>query len=137
MTVLPPAHVRRTFVGDKGLQLAGNYGFKYNGDSSLFQFCFLGTAQYQLKIMENISLISSASVFSQYLDHPERLVLSYEGVFNMKSNKYISSLITFDLIYDHNQIKKTQLKRTLGFGLSHNINNGVKRPNRKDNQTWK
>ncbi|SKB80945.1 Protein of unknown function [Soonwooa buanensis] len=134
---LRPANARWTFVGDKDLQLAGNYGLKHDGDSSLFQFGFLGTAQYKLQIMENISLMNSASVFSNYLDHPERLVLSYGGVLNMKINKYISSLITLDLIYDHNQIKKTQLKQTLGIGLAYNIDNGVKRSDRKDNQTWK
>lgn len=134
---LRPANARWTFVGDKDLQLAGNYGLKHDGDSSLFQFGFLGTAQYKLQIMENISLMNSASVFSNYLDHPERLVLSYGGVLNMKINKYISSLITLDLIYDHNQIKKTQLKQTLGIGLAYNIDNGVKRSERKDNQTWK
>lgn len=134
---LRPANARWTFVGDKDLQLAGNYGLKQDGDSSLFQFGFLGTAQYKLQIMENISLMNSASVFSNYLDHPERLVLSYGGVLNMKINKYISSLITLDLIYDHNQIKKTQLKQTLGIGLAYNIDNGVKRSERKDNQTWK
>ncbi len=63
--------------------------------------------------------------------------MSYGGVLNMKINKYISSLITLDLIYDHNQIKKTQLKQTLGIGLAYNIDKGVKRSDRKDNQTWK
>lgn len=134
---LRPANARWTFVGDKDLQFAGNYGLKHDGDSSLFQFGFLGTAQYKLKIMENISLMNSASVFSNYLDHPERLVLSYGGILNMKVNKYISTQVTLDLLYDHNQIKKTQLKQTLGIGLAYNIDNGVKRSTNKNNQTWK
>ena len=134
---LRPANARWTFVGDKDLQYAGNYGLKHDGDSSVFQFGFLGTAQYKLTLMENITLMNSASVFSNYLDHPERLVLGYNGVLNMKINKYISTLVTLDLLYDHNQIKKTQLKQTLGIGLAYNIDNGVKRSKNKDNQTWK
>ncbi|MGX9986715.1 DUF3078 domain-containing protein [Soonwooa purpurea] len=134
---LRPANARWTFVGDKDLQFAGNYGLKHDGDSSLFQFGFLGTAQYKLKIMENISLMNSASVFSNYLDHPERLVLSYGGILNMKVNKYISTQVTLDLLYDHNQIKKTQLKQTLGIGLAYNIDNGIKGSTNKNNQTWK
>ncbi len=134
---LRPANARWTFVGDKDLQFAGNYGLKNDGDSSLFQFGFLGTAIYKVQLMENISLVNSASVFSNYLDHPERLVLSYGGVLNMKINKYISSVITLDLLYDHNQIKRTQLKQTLGVGFAYNINNGVKRSENKENQTWK
>ena len=54
----------------------------------------------------------------------------------MKINKHISSNITLDLLYDHNQIQKTQLKQTLGVGFAYNIDNGVKRSSKKDNQMW-
>lgn len=134
---LRPANARFTFVLDKDLQWAGNYGLKNDGDSMLFQFGFLGTAQYKVKLMENITLQNNASVFSNYLDHPERLVLSYSGILNMKVNKYISTNVTLDLLYDHNQIKKTQLKQTLGIGLAYNIDNGQKRSEDKRNQEWK
>lgn len=134
---LRPANARFTFVLDKNLQYAGNYGLKNDGDSMLFQFGFLGTAQYKVKLMENITLQNTASVFSNYLDHPERLVLSYGGILNMKVNKYISTNVTLDLLYDHNQIKKTQLKQTLGIGFAYNIDNGRKRSDDKRNQGWK
>ncbi|WP_374441986.1 DUF3078 domain-containing protein [Epilithonimonas sp.] len=134
---LRPANARFTFVLDKDLQYAGNYGLKNDGDSMLFQFGFLGTAQYKVKLMENITLQNNASVFSNYLDHPERLVLSYGGILNMKVNKYISTNITLDLLYDHNQIKKTQLKQTLGIGFAYNVDNGKKRSDDKRNQGWK
>ena len=134
---LRPANARFTFVMDKDLQYAGNYGLKNDGDSMLFQFGFLGTAQYKVKLMENITLQNNASVFSNYLDHPERLVLSYGGILNLKVNRYISTNVTLDLLYDHNQIKKTQLKQTLGIGLAYNIDNGRKRTDDKRNQDWK
>lgn len=134
---LRPANARFTFVLAKDLQYAGNYGLKNDGDAMLFQFGFLGTAQYKLKLMENISLQNNASVFSNYLDHPERLVLSYSGILNLKVNKYISTNVTLDLLYDHNQIKKTQLKQTLGIGFAYNIDNGKKRSDNKRNQEWK
>jgi len=134
---LRPANARFTFVLDKDLQYAGNYGLKNDGDSILFQFGFLGTAQYKVKLMENITLQNNASVFSNYLDHPERLVLSYGGILNMKVNKYVSTNITLDLLYDHNQIKKTQLKQTLGIGFAYNVDNGKKRSDDKRNQGWK
>lgn len=134
---LRPANARWTFVLDKDLQLAGNYGLKNNGDSSLFQFGFLGTAMYKLKLMENMTLINNASVFSNYLDHPERLVLGYGGILNMKINKYVSSNITLDLLYDHNQIKRTQMKQTLGVGFAYNIDNGVKHKGDDRIQEWK
>lgn len=134
---LRPANARWTFVLDKNLQYAGNFGLTNNGDSSLFQFGFLGTAMYKVQIMENISLLNTASVFSNYLNNPDHLVLSYGGVLQMKINKYISSVVTLDLLYDHNQIRRTQLKQTLGVGLAYNIDNGVKRSDNKNNQTWR
>jgi len=133
---LRPANARFTFVLDKELQYAGNYGLKNDGDSSLFQFGFLGTAIYKLKLMENVDLMNTASVFSNYIDHPERLVLSYGAILNMKINKFLSTNITLDVLYDHNQIQKTQLKQTLGVGFAYNIDNGVKRSDKKDNQSW-
>jgi hypothetical protein len=60
---LRPANARWTFVLDKDLQYAGTYGLKNDGDSSLFQFGFLGTAIYKVKIMENINLTNTGSVF--------------------------------------------------------------------------
>ncbi|MFP3595778.1 DUF3078 domain-containing protein [Chryseobacterium sp. SIMBA_029] len=133
---LRPTNARWTFVLDKELQLAGNYGLKEDGDSSLLQFGFLGTALYKVKIMENVNLTSTASIFSNYLDHPDRLVLAYGAVLNFKVNKYISSNITVDLLYDHNQIQKTQLKQTLGIGFAYVLNKGGKRSDRKDSQWW-
>lgn len=134
---LRPINARWTFVLDKNLQYAGNYGLKNDGDSSVFQFGFLGTALYKIKLMENINLINTASVFSNYLDHPDRLVLAYNGVLDMKINKYISSIVSVDLVYDHNQIWKTQVKQTLGVGLAYKIDNGVKRSKHTHNQTWR
>jgi len=131
-----PVNARWTFVLDKDLQFAGSYGLKNDGDTSLLQFGFLGTALYKVKLMDNIHITNTASVFSNYLDHPERLVLAYGAVVNFKVNKFISSNITVDLLYDHNQIQKTQLKQTLGIGFSYILNNGVKRSDRKDSQWW-
>ncbi|OBW42139.1 hypothetical protein AB670_01477 [Chryseobacterium sp. MOF25P] len=133
---LRPANARMTFVLDEDLQKAGTYGLKNDGDSMLFQFGFLGTAIYKLKLMENVNLINTGSVFSNYLDNPQRLVLSYGAVLNMKINRFISTNITLDVLYDHNQIQKTQLKQTLGVGFAYNIDNGVKRSDKKDNQSW-
>ncbi len=133
---LRPVNARWTFVLDKDLQLAGTYGLKSDGDTSLLQFGFLGTAIYKMKIMEDIYLTNTASVFSNYLDHPDRLVLAYGAILNLKVNKYISSNVTLDLLYDHNQIAKTQLKQTLGIGFAYTLDNGVKRSDRKDSQWW-
>jgi len=133
---LRPANGRFTFVLDKELQLAGNYGLKENGDFFLMQIGFLGSAIYKIKLMENIEMTNTGSIFSNYLDHPDRMVLSYNMLLNMKINRFVSSIVTLDLMYDHNQIQKTQLKQTLGIGFAYNIDNGVKHSDKKFQQSW-
>ena len=134
---LRPANASMTFVLDKDLQYKGNYGLKNDGDSMLFQFGFYADASYKVKLMENIHLTNKAWLFSNYLDHPERIAMGYSGILNLKINKYISSNITLDLVYDHNQIRKVQLKQTLGLGFAYNINNGVKKADTSRNADWK
>ena len=134
---LRPANARMTFVLDKDLQYKGNYGLKNDGDSMLFQFGFYADASYKVKLMENIHLTNKAWLFSNYLDHPERIAMGYSGILNLKINKYISSNITLDLVYDHNQIRKVQLKQTLGLGFAYNISNGVKKADTSRNADWK
>lgn len=134
---LRPANARMTFVLDKDLQYKVNYGLKNDGDGMLFQFGFYADASYKVKLMENIHLTNKAWLFSNYLDHPERIAMGYSGILNLKINKYISSNITLDLVYDHNQIRKTQLKQTLGLGFAYNISNGVKKADTSRNADWK
>lgn len=133
---LRPINGRFTFVLDKDLQLAGNYGLKADGDFFLMQLGFLASAIYKVKLMENIEMTNTGSIFSNYLENPDHMVLSYNMLLKMKINKFVSSIVTLDLMYDHNQIQKTQLKQTLGIGFAYNLDNGVKRSNRKDSQWW-
>lgn len=132
-----PANARMTFVLDKDLQYAGNYGLKKDGDKMLFQFGLYANATYKVQLMENVHLTNSAWLFSNYLDHPFNVAMGYSGILNMKINKYLSTNITLDLIYDHNQIKRTQLKQTLGLGLAYNISNGVKKGDTSKLGEWK
>jgi hypothetical protein len=134
---LYPANAKWTFVTDPSLQLAGVYGLKNNGDASLFQFGFLAEALYRVTLMENIKLENRASVFSNYLDHPDHLVLTYDGVLNMKVNKFISANVTLGLRYNHNEIWKTQVKQTLGIGFAYNVDNGRKASADKRHKEWK
>lgn len=134
---LRPASARWTIVMLPHLQRAGNYGLQKDGDFSLLQIGLYGSASYLLKIMENITYLSKASFFSNYLNHPERVVVSYSGNLNMKVNKFISAVVTADLLYDHNQIMALQVKQTLGVGLAYTFSNGVKRSKNKHNQIWR
>ena len=121
-----PLTSRFTFVTDPELQFAGNYGLKADGDSYFYEFgAYLG-ARYKFNIMENISYDSRLGIYSNYLDTPQNMDVAYQGILDMKVNSWISAQATINLFYDEDQIKKTQLKETLGVGLSYKIDNTEK-----------
>ena len=77
-----------------------------------------------------------SSIYYRFNLYFNIILLIIAIILNLKVNKFISSNITLDLLYDHNQIQKTQLKQTLGVGFAYTLNNGVKRSDRKDSQWW-
>lgn len=128
-----PLTSRFTFVTDKDLQYAGSYGLKDDGDSYLYEFgAYLG-ARYKLNIMENISYDNRIGIFSNYLDEPFNMDVAYQGVLDLKVNRFISAQASINLFYDDDQIKRTQVKETLGVGLAYKFDNAAKLKERPEN----
>ncbi|WP_395093471.1 DUF3078 domain-containing protein [Vaginella massiliensis] len=118
-----PVTPRWTLVTDKDLQYAGNFGLEKDGDSSLFEFgAYLG-ARYKLQIMEGITYDNRLGIYANYLDKPQNMDIAYAGVLDMKVNKWISAQVAINLLYDEDQIKRTQMKQTLGIGFNYKFDN--------------
>ena len=121
-----PLTARVTFVLDKNLQLAGNYGLENDGDSSYFELgAYLG-ARYKFQIMEGITYDNRLGIFANYLDKPQNMDLAYWGLLDLKVNRFISAQVAVNLLYDEDQIKKTQIKQTLGIGFNYKFDNKPK-----------
>lgn len=121
-----PLTARVTFVMDEDLQFAGNYGLKKDGDSSLFELgAYLG-ARYKFQIMEGISYDNRLGIFANYLDQPQNMDIAYWGLLDLKVNRFISAQVAVNLLYDEDQIKKTQVKQTLGIGFNYKFDNKPK-----------
>ncbi|WP_443939777.1 DUF3078 domain-containing protein [Pedobacter sp. MW01-1-1] len=122
---LRPLTSRFTFVTDDAVFdpdhngiLEEAYGVE-PGKSLVYQLGAYVGGRYKVKLMDNISLDNRFGIFSNYLEKPQNLVLSYSGILDLKVNKFISTQVTVDLFYDDNQIGKLQLKETLGVGLTY------------------
>ncbi len=131
--ILRPANGKFTFVTDPMLQKKGRYGLERDGQSIRSEIGAMMNVLYRIKIMKDINLVNQLNFFSNYLFHTERVDINYSGVLNMKFNKYISGIVSLDLIYDHDQVQKLQRKQTLGLGFSYNLGaeNAPKNNNRK------
>ena len=118
---LSPINAKLTFVLDKLLQKKGRYGLQRDGQSVRQEVGALMNVVYRVKLYKDISLVNQLNLFSSYSQHPERVDIAYSGVLTMKFNRFISTTLSLDLVYDHDQVQNLQMKQTLGVGLSYNL----------------
>ena len=129
--IFRPINGKFTFVNDPLLQKAGRYGLERDGQSVRSDLGALLNILYRLKIYENINFTNQVNFFSSYIDHPERVDITYNGTLDIRFNKFISAVVSLDLLYDHDQLQKLQMKQTLGIGFSYNLGFENKEKNQK------
>lgn len=129
--IFRPLNGKFTFVTDPYLQKAGRYGLEKDGQSIRAELGALVNILYRINIFKDINLVNQVNFFSNYAQHFERVDIAYNGTLNFKFNKFITTVISLDLLYDHDQMQKLQLKQTLGIGFSYNLGFEVKEKNKK------
>ena len=129
--IFRPLNGKFTFVLDPELQKAGRYGLERDGQDVRAELGALLNVLYRINIYKDINLVNRINFFSSYADHPERVDISYNGTLNIKFNKFISTVVSLDLLYDHDQLEKLQMKQTLGIGFSYNLGYKIEEKNKK------
>jgi len=119
--IFRPITGRFTFVLDSKLQTKGNYGLEKDGQKIRYEFGALGDIMYKINIIRKLSISNQINLFSSYAEHPERVDISYLGKIDIKFNDNISTNISVELLYDHDQVKKLQIKQVLGVGFSYDF----------------
>lgn len=80
-------------------------------------------AQYKADIAKNINLSSRLELFSNYLDKPQNIDLSWQNLLSMKTNEWLTTTIFTHHIYDDNTVlfrsfdKETNTPTNPGPGL--------------------
>ena len=93
------------------------FGVKQNGNSR-FELSASVRSFYKTEIYENITLENRLSLYSDYLDKPKNIDFDYTLNVTMKVNKFISTNLVFQFVYDDNEIKRMQIREVLGVGLN-------------------
>lgn len=138
-----PVTAKFTIVTDHSLSDAGAFGVK-PGEKSRSEIggyvrVIYSKNDFKYELLKNVSFTTKIDLFSNYLDKPENIDVSWETLIAMKVNKYISVNFNTHLLYDDN-IKvqfdknnngnieegeavwsKIQFKEILGAGLSINF----------------
>jgi hypothetical protein len=129
---LSPLTSKLTFVREDSLKTA--YGVSLDKNFRSEFGGFLKMIYKKDNLIKNVNLATTLDLFTNYLDHPERVDVSWELFIAMKVNKLLTVTLNTQLIYDYDikfkemdingatvEKEKVQFKEILGLGLSYNF----------------
>ena len=107
---------------DKNLTLpdAAYFGVE-EGKSTRFEFGASVGAYYKFDLMKNISMENTLNLYSNYLEDPQNVDLDYTMNLVMNINKYISTTLAYQTIYDDNAFEGLQTRQVFGLGVNYNF----------------
>ena len=127
--VLSPASWRGTFVLNDRLSDEGAYGVD-PGKHLLSSFGANLKGEVRYEFMKNMTVYSRLYLYSDYLHKPQNIDVNWEVQINMAINKWFSTTLTTNLVYD-DDVKiaqkdgtkgpRVQFKEILGVGLQFNF----------------
>jgi len=119
--IFRPTTGRFTFVLDSKLQTSGSYGLERNGQKIRYELGALADIMCKINIIRKLSISNQINLFSSYAEHPERIDVSYLGKVEIRFNDHIYTNIAIELMYDHDQVNKLQVKQAFGVGFSYDF----------------
>ena len=106
-------------VVDKDFTLPNDAYFGVEeGKSIRYELGFYASGYYKFALMANVSLENMLNVYSNYLDKPENMDIDYQMNVVMKINRYLSTNLSFQAIYDDNAFKGFQTRQVFGVGVN-------------------
>jgi hypothetical protein len=114
---IAPATSRLIFVHDHFTALGSAFGVE-QGKTSRFEFGAALNGYYKFNIMENVSMENIVNLYSNYLDKPQNVDIDYQMNLSMKINKYLSTNLAFQAIYDDNAVGAFQIREVFGLGFN-------------------
>lgn len=115
---ISPATARFIFVHKHFTDFKESFGVE-QGETMRFELGASINAYYKFQVMENFTIENILNLYSNYLDKPGNVDIDYQMNAVLKVNKYISTNLTFQALYDDNAYKGFQTRHTLGVGLNY------------------
>jgi len=114
-----PATSKFTFV-DKNFTLPEDKYFGVEeGKSVRYELGFNASAYYKLDIMANVTFENILNLYSNYLEETQNVDIDYQLNIVMKINKYLSTNLSFQTIYDDNAFRGFQIRQVFGVGANY------------------
>lgn len=114
---LSPLTERWIIVNDDLLSAAGAYGVDPGSKSRNELGAFL-SAELNKDVMTNVTYKSRLDAFSNYKNKPGNIDIFWTNILAMKVNRFLTTNVAVDLLYDDNAIGRLQIRQLLGIGFS-------------------
>jgi len=116
---ISPATSKFTFV-DKNFTLPNEryFGVK-QGESMRYELGFNASVYYKVGIIANVSFENILNLYSNYLEDSQNVDLDYQLNIVMKINRFLSTNIAFQTIYDDNAFQGFQIRQVFGVGVNY------------------
>ncbi len=112
----------KLIIVDKELTLPDNAYFGVNdGRSVRYELGASIGAYYKFDLMENITVENILNMHSNYLEDPQNIDFDYTINIVMGINKYFSTNLAFQAIYDDNALQGLQTRQMIGLGTNYNF----------------
>lgn len=120
---LAPATSKLTFVDDYYTSGPGYVDGSYFGVDAnktvRYELGFYGSVYYKLNIMANVSAENILNLYSNYLEDTQNVDVDYSLNIVMKINRYLSTNLSFQAIYDDNAFRGLQTRQVFGLGVNY------------------
>lgn len=130
-----PATYKLTIVGDTALSNIGAFGVKpgenFRSEFGGYARFIYSRNDFKSEFFKNMSFTTKLDLFSNYLNEPQNIDVSWETIIGFKVNKYFTVNINTHLLYDADtkwedtnndgtpDKAKVQFKEILGLGFSY------------------
>jgi hypothetical protein len=118
--LMSPAMVNITTKLKKSLKNVDAFGVDA-GKTARFGVGAFIQANANYDLAKGINYRSVTSVYSDYLDDPQNVVLDMNNLFTFTVNKYIGATLTLNARYNDREINRTQLQYALGVGFNYKL----------------
>jgi DUF3078 family protein len=116
---LSPATSKLTFV-DKEMTLPNEEYFGVTeGESMRYELGFNASAYYKFGVVANVSFENILNLYTNYLEETKNVDLDYQLNIVLKINKYLTTNINFQTIYDDNAFEGFQIRQVFGVSVNY------------------
>ena len=116
---LSPATSKFTFV-DKAFTLPEEkyFGVK-EGESLRYEIGFNASAYYKLDVIANVTFENILNLYSNYLEDTQNVDIDYQLNVVLRVNRYLTTNISFQTIYDDNAFRGFQVRQVFGVAANY------------------